>query len=143
MLVSISLGFLLIGLGVAYVPELMHSLQRSRVRNQLEFDILRARNESMAKGTRGVFLISPDGQSYLFGFDHLPYNLNPSIEEMLFIRYLDSEFTATSSRDLIFNAFGRTIDQTGQLTTTVVSLRDRGDVFSIATVSPIGFVNIE
>ena len=140
-LVTLSIVSILASIGILNSKELTDSLHKGDARQQLEFDLRRARNDTMNEGCRGIMTVASDSKSYTFGFDYPPYSSPAVIEKIIFIRKLPRDVTITTSATAIIDARGQSIDVNGNLTSVTVTITPRGKTGTVGTIYPIGFVD--
>ncbi|MFN8392338.1 MAG: prepilin-type N-terminal cleavage/methylation domain-containing protein [Bdellovibrionota bacterium] len=120
------------------LPELKRSMERNAARQQVEFDLQRARNEALAAGSRAIFTVSATGTSYTVGIDEYPFSSTGVPDSTLFSKELPTNITLSTSALVIFNSGGYVVDTAGNVASSTVSLSDdEGDILT-ATLYPIG-----
>jgi prepilin-type N-terminal cleavage/methylation domain-containing protein len=142
-LTALAISSILALTAVLNVPEVMESFKRSEARQQLFYDIKRARNEASASGARTVMRIDGSGTSYAVGLDRFPFSSTMSMDSQLFLRELPNRITLNQSQTLVFDPRGYLIDSAGDLTTTTLTLSSVGTDFYSANVYPTGYIDVQ
>lgn len=130
-------------IAIPTIPEVLGSLRRDQARQQLEFDLRRARTEAITEGARGIVTVAGDGASYTVGFDNVPYNNPVASDTVLLTRQLPDGITITASDSIIFDARGRAVDINGAMTTVTFGLSLHADLFQAATLYPVGIFEFD
>ena len=129
------------------LAEMTASFDRKNARQILEFDLRRARSESLSKGVRVVITLAADGKSYTVGDDLLPYDLvNGNVDNLQFTTVLPRDVSLSfsgsgaDSNKLIFSSHGFLSDIAGNRNTSqkIVTISYKGTSFATATVYPVG-----
>ena len=140
-LVTLTIMMILAATAIPGYMEMNAASQRGNRLHEVEFDLRRARNEAIARGSRVVFQTSADGKSYTLGFDDLPYNSPASEDETLIARTLGEIVSISANTTLIFDSRGFLVNESGVLTTGALELRSNADIFSTCSISPTGVVS--
>lgn len=139
LLVTMGIFTILSLMAATSLPVMKQSFDRKNARQQLEFDLRRAKNEAVSAGARGSLIFAADGKSYSFGIDISPYNNPAAADSVMFIRTLPTGITMTSNQAVLFNSRGYLIDINGALSTTTLILKENGTAFQSASVYPTGY----
>ncbi len=142
LLVVLAIGSILAASVTMQYPHLVASFNRKNGLNQLEFDFRRARAESVAAGTRGVFKVEAGLNAYGFGLDALPYSDPAAADNPKFRRQLPMGVTIAPVT-VVLDSRGFVIDpDTGSPTTGEISLQYQGEEYCAVTVSTIGTLSM-
>ena len=139
--VALTISAIIAGIGILNHNNWSDSFQKKNARQQLELDLRRARQDTMAEGSRGVVTISASGTIYTFGFDYAPYSSPAAIEKVVFNKNLPSDVTLSTSSTIIFDSRGQSVDVNGVLTPVTVTVTLRGQAAIVGTLYPIGYLD--
>lgn len=128
---------------VLNIPDVLESFKRSEARQQLFYDIQRARVEATSVGARVVMRINGSGTSYAMGVDNYPYSSGLIMDSQLFLRELPNRIVISQSQTLAFDPRGYLIDSTGDLSTATLTLQSNGITFYSANVYPTGYIDVQ
>lgn len=142
LVVTLSLLSIMMGLGYPSLAELRRSFVRNSAKQQLDFDIHRAKSEAVKVGARTVMTVSGGGSVYSLGYDYPPYNSPAAADsgQSIFVRNLPRSFSISLSQALIFDSRGYVVDGNGILSNVNTTLSDNGTAFLGATVFPTGYI---
>ncbi len=139
-MVVVVIGFILSAIGLPGAVDLISSFERNVARSQLETDIRRVRSEALAAGARVQLTINGDGAGYSVGIDYIPYADPPAPDVVLYNQTLPSGITVYATQVILFDARGFLIDNTGDYTTTTVTIQEGTETFALANVFPSGVI---
>lgn len=141
MVTTLFLLAIVTAVGILNFQPFRDSFRRHTTRQNLDFDIHRAREEAVKAGARGILTVNSGGTSYTVGLDVYPFNSTGTIETTLFTRNLPHNFTLSASQSIIFDSRGFLIDASGAVTNTTLTLSDHGTQYLSGTVYPTAYVN--
>jgi len=128
LLVTISILAISTAAALPQVSRLRATFNRMNAEAYLTQDLKRAQAESITQGCRGIFIIAPDGRSYSFGCDYLVYDTTvpPQPDNVTLRRKLPDNFLIQASQPIIFNSKGQTVDASGIISNTTITLVETG-----------------
>jgi prepilin-type N-terminal cleavage/methylation domain-containing protein len=143
-IVTVAILSLVLGMGLPQLGKWRDSFDRHTARQQVEFDLKRAKAESASNGSRGIFVVDDDLSTYTFGVDLLPYNDPPEFDRAVFSRNLPGSITFSAvATPIVFSPRGYLVDEFDNLTTQFYGLSQHDEVFCTATVYAVGTVEYE
>jgi len=140
LIVVLSLSALLLGSFAPHSTGITGAFDRGSALKQFDADLRRARANAVAEGVRAVIKMRDARDGYQVGFDYPPYNDPIAIDELSFEGPLPNNITIFSD-DIVFDPRGYSVDETGSLRTTVITLKHKGNAYSAGTLSPAGFLD--
>jgi hypothetical protein len=138
LLITLAITTIILATGMLGLSATRGSFEKNEARYQLEADLKVIRNSAIESGARAFVTIAVGGRSYSAALDYFPYAATPSAERVLFSRSLPPGITISSGSTVIINSKGFTIDSTGQISSTSISLFSRAVPFLSATIYPTG-----
>ena len=133
----------IVGLSAVPASRLMRSsIERGEALNQIEFDLRRIRTEAVATGLLAVFQVADTGKSYSTGFDLLPYNSPPRIEENAFSGGLPNSIGISASAPIYFDSRGFLVNDVSDPTTSTLTVTSDGATFAQIIISPTGALDV-
>ena len=142
-IVTLTLVSILTALAVPRFSEMNRSLGRSDARNQIDFDLSRARSEALANGGRTYFILSSHGTHYSISVDYLPYNSLMNGDFTIVNEHLPDRIAVSTSRQIVFDSRGFVIDEQGNPSSVTITFKSDGTKYGSATLSPTGYYQFQ
>lgn len=142
-LTTIFIMTLVMGFAVVSMVSLKTTSEKVNAKHEIASDILRARKEALARGTRVIIDIDSSGKSYSVGFDYVPYSDPPVAEAIKFTRSMAEGIMLTPAQKLVFDPRGCLIDDTGALTTGSLVLNHHQLAYAVGSILPTGFIEFD
>lgn len=139
-MVALSVGSILLAIGIPSVIELRASSMRYDARLQLESAVRRARSEAVAQGARSILRFSADGRGYSLGMDYLPYSETATEDIVASFETVPSRTAITLSSTAIFSSSGMLIDLAGDAASLTFELTYDGEAYCSGTIFSTGLV---
>jgi prepilin-type N-terminal cleavage/methylation domain-containing protein len=138
LLITLAVTAIVSGGAMLGLSNIRSSFDKNEARYQLEADLKVLRNAAIESGARSFLIIGTSGSSYSGALDYSPYAATPSAERTLFSRSLPRGINLSSSATVIVNPKGFTIDTSGAISSTTLTLSFRSSTFLAATLYPTG-----
>lgn len=138
LLITLAVTTIVSSIAMLGLSNIRSSFDKNEARYQLEADLKVLRNAAIESGARSFFIIGAGGSSYSAALDYSPYGPTPSNERTLFTRTLPQGISLASGSTVIVNPKGFTIDSSGTISSTSVTLSFRSSTFLSATLYPTG-----
>ncbi len=138
LLITLAVTATVSSIAVLGLGNIRGSFDKNEARYQLEADLKVLRNSAIESGARSFLIIAAGGASYSAALDYSPYGATPSAEKTLFSRTLPHGVSLSSSATVIVNPKGFTINSSGTISSTSLTLSFHSSPFLSATLYPTG-----
>lgn len=141
LLITLGIVSILTAIALPINSELIDSSNRNLALRTFTSDLSKAQSRAIDSGSRVIFTSLNNGQSYNYGIDVFPYNLNFTADTIENVRTLPSNSSINFGTEIIFDPRGMVINTSELLISKTITFTQNSHQFKSVTLYPTGVVD--